>query len=103
MRESRSVVYVVDDDVSMRESVASLLRSAGVDVMTFASAQEFLVRCRTELPSCLVLDVRLPGLSGLDTQQELARMNVHVPIIFLTGYSDVPTSVRAMKSGALDS
>ena len=102
MRETHSLVYVVDDDVSMRESVASLLRSAGVDVMTFASAQEFLVRCRTELPSCLVLDVRLPGLSGLDTQQELARMNVHVPIIFLTGYADVPTSVRAMKSGALE-
>ena len=102
MRESRSVVYVVDDDVSMRESVASLLRSAGVGVMTFASAQELLVRCRTELPSCLVLDVRLPGLSGLDAQQELARMNVHVPIIFLTGYADVPTSVRAMKSGALE-
>jgi two-component system, NtrC family, response regulator HydG len=102
MRETHSLVYVVDDDVSMRESVASLLRSAGVGVTTFASAQEFLVRCRTELPSCLVLDVRLPGLSGLDAQQELARMNIHVPIIFLTGYADVPTSVRAMKSGALE-
>ena len=75
MRETHSLVYVVDDDVSMRESVASLLRSAGVGVTTFASAQEFLVRCRTELPSCLVLDVRLPGLSGLDTQQELARLS----------------------------
>ncbi len=102
MRETHSLVYVVDDDVSMRESVASLLRSAGVGVTTFASAQEFLVRCRTELPSCLVLDVRLPGLSGLDAQQELVRMNIHVPIIFLTGYADIPTSVRAMKSGALE-
>jgi len=102
MRATSSIVYVVDDDVSMRESVASLLRSAGVAEKTFASAQEFLVACRTELPSCVVLDVRLPGLSGLDVQQELARMNIQVPIIFLTGYADVPTSVRAMKSGALE-
>jgi DNA-binding NtrC family response regulator len=102
MRETSSVVYVVDDDVSMRESVASLLRSAGVTATTFASARELLAACRTELPSCLVLDVRLPGLSGLDLQQELARMNIQVPIIFLTGYADVPTSVRAMKSGALE-
>jgi DNA-binding NtrC family response regulator len=102
MRATSSMVYVVDDDVSMRESLASLLRSAGVAATTFASAQEFLVACRTELPSCVVLDVRLPGLSGLDVQQELARMNIQVPIIFLTGYADVPTSVRAMKSGALE-
>jgi DNA-binding NtrC family response regulator len=102
MRETSSAVYVVDDDVSIRESLASLLRSAGVAAKTFASAQEFLASCRTELPSCLVLDVRLPGPSGLDLQQELARMNIQVPIIFLTGYADVPTSVRAMKSGALE-
>jgi DNA-binding NtrC family response regulator len=102
MRETSSVVCVVDDDVSMRESVASLLRSAGVAATTFASAQEFLVSCRTGLPCCVVLDVRLPGLSGLELQQELARMNIQVPIIFLTGYADVPTSVRAMKSGALE-
>ena len=102
MRETNSLVYVVDDDVSMRESIAGLLRSAGVGAKTFASAKELLASCRSELPSCLVLDVRLPGLSGLDVQQELARMNIHVPIIFLTGYADVPTSVRAMKSGALE-
>jgi DNA-binding NtrC family response regulator len=102
MRETHSVVYVVDDDIPMRESVGRLLRSAGIEVATFGSAQDFLVKCRTELPSCLVLDVRLPGLSGLDAQQELARMNIQVPIIFLTGYADVPTSVRAMKSGALE-
>jgi DNA-binding NtrC family response regulator len=102
MRETHPVVYVVDDDIPMRESVGRLLRSAGIDVATFGSAQDFLVKCRTELPSCLVLDVRLPGLSGLDAQQELARMNIQVPIIFLTGYADVPTSVRAMKSGALE-
>ncbi len=102
MRATNSVVYVVDDDVSMRESVANLLRSAGVAATTFSSAQEFLLACRTELPCCVILDVRLPGLSGLDLQQELARMNIQVPIIFLTGYADVPTSVRAMKSGALE-
>jgi DNA-binding NtrC family response regulator len=102
MRETSSVVYVVDDDVSMRESVASLLRSAGVTATTFASARELLAACRSELPGCLVLDVRLPGLSGLELQQELARMNIQVPIVFLTGYADVPTSVRAMKSGALE-
>jgi FixJ family two-component response regulator len=95
-------VYVVDDDASIRAAVASLLRSAGVSADTFASAPELLARCRTAPPSCLVLDVKLPGLSGLDVQQELARMNVHVPIVFLTGYADVPTSVRAMKSGALE-
>ena len=95
-------VYVVDDDASIRAAVASLLRSAGVSADTFASAPELVARCRTAPPSCLVLDVKLPGLSGLDVQQELARMNVHVPIVFLTGYADVPTSVRAMKSGALE-
>ena len=102
MGEINPCVYVVDDDASIRAAVASLLRSAGVAADTFASAQELLVRCRTAPPSCLVLDVKLPGLSGLDVQQELARMNVHVPIVFLTGYADVPTSVRAMKSGALE-
>jgi DNA-binding NtrC family response regulator len=102
MTDRQAPVYVVDDDLSMRESIASLIRSAGLKVETFASAREFLVRSRTELPSCLVLDVKLPGLSGLDLQQELAKADVQVPIIFLTGYADVPTSVRAMKSGALE-
>jgi len=102
MSQIRPPVYVVDDDLSMRESVASLIRSAGLAVETFASAPEFLARSRTELPGCLVLDVKLPGLSGLDLQQELARSNVHIPIIFLTGCGDIPMSVRAIKSGALD-
>ena len=102
MSENQALVYVVDDDLSMRESVASLIRSAGLKVETFASAKEFLVRSRTRLPSCLVLDVKLPGLSGLDLQQELARADVQIPIIFLTGYGDIPSSVRAMKSGALE-
>src|SRR2546430_12710048 len=93
---------MVDDDLSMRESVASLIRSAGLKVETFASAKEFLVRSRTRLPSCVVLDVKLPGLSGLDLQQELAKADVQIPIIFLTGYGDIPTSVRAIKSGALE-
>ncbi|HWE24521.1 MAG TPA: sigma-54 dependent transcriptional regulator [Myxococcales bacterium] len=102
MRETLAPVYVVDDDLSMRESVASLIRSVGLPVETFASATDFLVRSRTQLPGCLVLDVKLPGLSGLDLQQELAKADVQIPIIFLTGYGDIPTSVRAMKSGALE-
>jgi DNA-binding response OmpR family regulator len=101
MSETRPPVCVVDDDASMRESVESLIRSADIDVETFASAQEFLARSPAALPSCLVLDVKLPGLSGLDLQQELARANVHVPIIFLTGCGDIPMSVRAIKAGAL--
>ncbi len=102
MSETQALVYVVDDDVAIRESLASLIRSAGLRVETFASAPEFLTRSRTELPACLLLDVKLPGVSGLDLQQELAKANVQIPIIFLTGYADVPTSVRAMKSGALE-
>jgi DNA-binding NtrC family response regulator len=102
MSETYAPVYVVDDDVSMRESVGSLIRSAGLRVETFASAQEFLARPRGEVPSCLVLDVKLPGLSGLDLQQELAKADVQIPIIFLTGFGDIPMSVRAMKAGALE-
>ena len=95
-------VYVVDDDASTREGIASLLRSADLPVETLASAQEFLGRYRTNVPSCLILDVKLPGLSGLELQQELAKANVQIPIIFLTGYADVPMTVRAMKCGALE-
>jgi len=102
MSETQAPVYVVDDDLSMRESVASLFRSAGLEVETFASANEFLARSRSKLPGCLVLDVKLPGLSGLDLQQELAKADVQIPIIFLTGYGDIPSSVRAIKSGALE-
>src|SRR5882762_10443204 len=95
-------VYVVDDDASVREAVGSLIRSAGLKVRTFGSAQEFLATPRAEVPSCLVLDLHLPGLSGLDLQQELARADVRIPIIFLTGRGDIPTSVRAIKAGALE-
>ncbi len=102
MSETQAPVYVVDDDLSMRESLASLIRSAGLEVETFASASEFLIKSRSKLPGCLVLDVKLPGLSGLDLQQELAKADVQIPIIFLTGYGDIPSSVRAIKSGALE-
>src|SRR3981081_1505874 len=102
MSETYAPVYVADDDVSMRESVGSLIRSAGLKVETFASAHEFLARPRGDVPSCLVLDVKLPGLSGLDLQQELAKSDAQIPIIFLTGHGDISMSVRAMKSGALE-
>lgn len=95
-------VYVVDDDASVREAVGSLINSAGLRAETFSSAQEFLASTRSELPSCLVLDVELPGLSGLDLQQELAKAGVQIPIIFLSGRADIPMSVRAMKAGAVD-
>src|SRR6266446_2662740 len=102
MTETYPAVYVVDDDALMRESLASLFRSVRLRVVTVASAQEFLARSRTEEPGCLVLDVLLPGLTGLDLQDELAKANVQIPIIFLTGHGDIPMSVRAMKSGALE-
>ena len=102
MNDVSSTVYVVDDDVSVRESVQALIRSANFRVETFASARELLERCRTEVPGCLVLDVNLPGLSGLELQQQLADADVQVPIVFITGHGDIPTSVRAMKSGALE-
>jgi DNA-binding NtrC family response regulator len=100
--KSKALVYVVDDDASVRDAVESLIRSAGLQVETFASAQEFLDRPRADVPSCLVLDVQLPGLSGLDLQQELIKADVHIPIIFLTGHGDIPMSVRAIKAGALE-
>src|SRR2546428_3487238 len=102
MNKIAPVVYVVDDDASVREALGSLIRSAGLEVETFASAQEFLACSRADVPSCLVLDVQLPGLSGLDLQQELAKADVKIPIIFITGHGDIPTSVRAIKAGALE-
>ncbi len=102
MSKIAPLIYVVDDDASVREALSSLIRSAGLRVETFASAQEFLAHPQTDGPSCLVLDVQLPGLSGLDLQQELAKADIHIPIIFLTGHGDIPTSVRAIKAGALE-
>src|SRR5213593_1143240 len=100
--DMRRPVCVVDDDASVREAVGGLLRSVGMTVETFGSAREFLASARRDAPSCLVLDVELPGLSGLDLQQELVKGNVRVPIIFLTGHGDIPMSVRAIQAGALD-
>jgi FixJ family two-component response regulator len=102
MPEKQAIVFVVDDDVSVREGLGSLIRSARLRVETFASAQEFLDSPRSDAASCLVLDVRLPGLSGLDLQKRMAEANIEIPIIFITGHGDVPTSVRAMKAGAVE-
>jgi len=100
--ESKAIVFVVDDDVSVREALERLLRVVGFDVETFASAQDFLTHRRANVPSCLVLDVRLPGLSGLELQNRIAEANREIPIVFITGHGDVPTSVRAMKAGAVE-
>ena len=100
MNETGALVYVVDDDLSAREGVAGLIRSAGLMAKTFESGEEFLAAPRPKMPSCLVLDINLPGVSGLDLQQELAKSRPHVPIIFLTGHGDIPMTVRAVKAGA---
>ena len=102
MAEERAVVYVVDDDASMRGALDNLVSSVGLEARLFASPQEFLQSKRPELPGCLVLDVRLPGISGLAFQQELAKIGIALPVIFLTGHADVPMSVRAMKAGAVE-
>jgi len=102
MSDASAAVYVVDDDVSVRESVEGLIHSAHFRVETFATARELLDRFRDEVPGCLVLDVNLPGVGGLEVQQQLATAELHVPVIFITGHGDIPTSVRAMKSGALE-
>src|SRR5215218_3516732 len=101
MPDVTSIVFVVDDDVSVRESLELLIKSAGWRPETFASAQEFLSRPRPTVPCCLVLDVTLPGLSGLELQQQLAD-RTDMPIVFITGYGDVPMTVRAMKAGAVE-
>ena len=102
MNEKSPVVCVVDDESSMRDSLRNLFRSVGLKVQTFASAKEFLNSLPSEAPSCLVLDVRMPGISGLELQRELGCGESGVPIIFMTGYGDIPMSVRAMKAGALE-
>jgi len=95
-------VFVVDDDASVREALDSLFRSIGLQAKTFGSAAEFLQNKLPDAPSCLVLDVRLPGLSGLDFQTELAAAGLHIPIIFMTGHGDIPMTVKAMKAGAVE-
>jgi RNA polymerase sigma factor (sigma-70 family) len=105
MSKQEAIVFVVDDDESVRKSLGSLIRSAGLRVEMFASAQGFLAARQSNsvgVPSCLVLDVRLPGLSGLDLQRQMAEVNIEIPIVFITGHGDVPTSVRAMKAGAVE-
>jgi FixJ family two-component response regulator len=100
MSQTIPIVFVVDDDVSVRESLESLLRYEGWQPETYASAQEFLARPRVQTPSCLILDVSLPGLNGLDLQKRVAAERTEMPIIFITGHGDVPMTVRAMKAGA---
>jgi FixJ family two-component response regulator len=95
-------VFVIDDDPSVRRSIEGLLKSVGLKSQSFANAQQFMGNSTTDGPSCLVLDVRLPGVSGLDFQRQLADAGVHIPIIFITGHGDIPMSVRAMKSGAVE-
>ena len=100
MSQAASIVFVVDDDVSVRESLEALLRCEGWQPETYASASEFLARPRVQTPSCLILDVSLPGLNGLDLQKRVAAERTEMPIIFITGHGDVPMTVRAMKAGA---
>jgi FixJ family two-component response regulator len=102
MADAPPIVAVIDDDLSVRESLQGLLETAALQVELFASPREYLQAKRKEHPSCIILDVRLPGSSGLDFQRELAASGIHVPIIFITGYADVPMSVQAMKAGAVE-
>jgi FixJ family two-component response regulator len=102
MKAGDPIVFVIEDDSSMREALTDLITSVGLLVEPFKSAREFLERRRLDAPACLVLDVRLPGLSGLDLQRELVRMEAPIPIIFITGHGDIPMSVRAIKEGAVE-
>lgn len=102
MKEADPIVFVVDDDPLIRDGLRSLIKSVGLHVETFGSSREFMLRKHCDGPACLVLDVRLPGLSGLDLQRELNHANIQIPIIFMTGHGDIPMSVRAMKHGALE-
>ncbi len=95
-------VFVIDDDAGLREAIHGLLKSVGLRSVSFETAREFLTSNRTDQPSCLVLDVRLPGINGLDFQKELADAGVHIPVIFITGHGDIPMTVQAMKSGAVE-
>ncbi len=100
--KDQPIVYVVDDDKSVRDSLEDLLASVGLRSMLFASTQEFVAIERPDAPACLVLDVRMPGLSGLDFQEEMTKFGIHIPVVFITAHGDIPMSVRAMKSGAVE-
>jgi len=102
MSEPDAMVFVVDDDAQTRDALKNLMRSVGLHVEVFASAQDFLRSKRPDVPACLVLDVRLRGLSGLDLQKRMAEAKIEVPIIFITGYGDIPMTVQAMKAGAVE-
>src|ERR1700686_3171265 len=103
MKDAALMVYVVDDDSSVRRAIKRLIESVGIQVELFGSAQEFMSgKTQPDAPSCLVIDIRLPGMSGLDFQQELAKSCIHIPIIFITAHGDVPMTVRAMKAGAVE-
>jgi RNA polymerase sigma factor (sigma-70 family) len=102
MKPDTPTVFVIDDDPLIRNGVRSLIGSVGLRALTFGSAREFLLCTRPDAPACLVLDVRLPGLSGLDLQRELRGSNIHIPIIFITGHGDIPMTVEAMKAGAVE-
>jgi len=99
---AESIVFVIDDDASMRRALTNLFQSVGLEVGAFGSASELLKSKLPDVASCLVLDIRLPGLSGLDLQTELAKANIHIPIVFITGHGDIPMTVRAMKAGAVE-
>jgi len=101
LRQPEAVIAIVDDDASVQRGLQRLIRSAGWKVETFASAQEFLARSRTELPNCVLLDLQLPGVSGLDLQKRMAEVGLEIPIVFLTGHGNIPVSVQAMKAGAV--
>jgi RNA polymerase sigma factor (sigma-70 family) len=102
MKRPESRVFIVEDDPSMRNALKNLLRSVGLDCQLYTSAQEFLDAEKPEVPSCLILDVRLPGMSGLDLQKELGKEDIQIPVIFITAHGDIPMSVRAMKAGAVE-
>jgi len=102
MKGSQEDVFVVEDDPSMRNAIKNLLKSVGLEPELFASATEFLAHGRRDVPACLILDVRLPGISGLDLQRELNSAGIQIPIIFITAHGDIPMSVRAMKAGAVE-
>ena len=102
MKNTEQIVYVIDDDPSMRIALKELIEAVGLSCQTFESGQEFLQKKLLDIPGCLVLDVRLPGLSGLNLQKELTERGIHIPIIFVTGHGDIPMSVQAMKAGAVE-
>jgi FixJ family two-component response regulator len=102
MTDLASIVYVIDDDPSIRRAIKRLVGSVGLETELFGSAKDFLVACRPNVPSCMILDVRLPGMSGIDFQHELLEARIYIPIIFITSHGDIPMSVRAMKMGAVE-